>query len=289
MDLIAYNGWENNIRLTSGEAELVITLDVGPRIIRYGLIGEENILGEILEQSGEAREQTWMIRGGHRLWVAPESKEVSYELDNEPVHYEETTQGVRVIQEPGELSGIQKKMEIALLQDSSVKIRHILKNTTNEKLTYAVWPLTVMRKGGDVIVPLPGKDPFGQHSNAPNQIWSIWSFSDLSGKRFNIEEEYLRIQNRDGYRPFKIGVLNKEGWMAYHNDDYVFVKRFLYRHGETYPDGNVNCEVYMDDSFVELETLSALTEMQSGQSVCFDEVWNLFKGTDCVEKFLAAI
>lgn len=287
MNIVEYKGWTKNIRLTNENVELVITLDIGPRIIRYGFIGEENILGEVSEQLGKSQEEEWKIRGGHRLWIAPESKGVSYEPDNEPVYYEEIQEGIRVVQEPGRLSGIQKMIEITLSQDNRVTIRHIIKNTTDEMLRYAVWPITVMHKGGDVIIPLPKKDPFGQHSDVPNQIWSIWSFSDLSGKRFNIEERYVRIINRAGCCPFKIGILNREGWVAYHKDQYVFIKRFPYSVDKTYPDGNVNFEVYMDNSIVELETLGPLIEIQPGQSIRHDEDWGLYKDVDTFDHFIA--
>jgi len=35
VDVIEYRGWKNNLRLTNGDVELVVTLDVGPRVISY--------------------------------------------------------------------------------------------------------------------------------------------------------------------------------------------------------------------------------------------------------------
>ena len=68
---VEYRGWKNNIKLTNGEAELIVTLDVGPRVIRYALAGGKNVFKEYDEQMGKSGESEWMIRGGHRLWAAP--------------------------------------------------------------------------------------------------------------------------------------------------------------------------------------------------------------------------
>ena len=35
----AYAGWPNCYRITNGEVELIVTTDVGPRVIRYGFVG----------------------------------------------------------------------------------------------------------------------------------------------------------------------------------------------------------------------------------------------------------
>src|SRR6516225_11433579 len=35
VEKVEYKGWKNNLRLSNGEAELIVTLDVGPRIISY--------------------------------------------------------------------------------------------------------------------------------------------------------------------------------------------------------------------------------------------------------------
>src|SRR5262245_44425478 len=88
IEVVDYKGWKNNLKLSNGESELVITLDVGPRIIRYGFRGGPNVFKEFDEQIGKSGEKEWMIRGGHRLWHAPEEVRRTYELDNSPVKWE---------------------------------------------------------------------------------------------------------------------------------------------------------------------------------------------------------
>src|SRR5260370_28352520 len=77
-----YRGWPNCYRISNGEVDIVVTTDVGPRIIRYGFSGGPNIFKEFDEQVGKSGEATWQARGGHRIWIAPEDAVLSYALDN---------------------------------------------------------------------------------------------------------------------------------------------------------------------------------------------------------------
>ncbi|GAB4537264.1 MAG: hypothetical protein Fur0020_05790 [Thermodesulfovibrionia bacterium] len=43
---VHYNGWDNCVQITNGIIELIVTIDVGPRIIRYGFVKRENELCE---------------------------------------------------------------------------------------------------------------------------------------------------------------------------------------------------------------------------------------------------
>ena len=66
IEKIDFKGWPNSYRMTNGEVELVITGDIGPRIMRYGFIGGRNFFHEFAGQMGRSGESTWQNRGGHR-------------------------------------------------------------------------------------------------------------------------------------------------------------------------------------------------------------------------------
>ncbi len=53
IEKIAYQGWANCYRVSNGEIELVVTGDVGPRIIRCGFSGGQNLFKEFAEQLGK--------------------------------------------------------------------------------------------------------------------------------------------------------------------------------------------------------------------------------------------
>ncbi|MDF2938011.1 MAG: hypothetical protein K0Q90_3384, partial [Paenibacillaceae bacterium] len=88
---ITYGGWGNCVEISNGIVDVVATVDLGPRIIRYGFKGQANLFKEDAEQSitnpvlYEGTEDTWHIYGGHRLWTSPEVHPRSYYPDNEPV------------------------------------------------------------------------------------------------------------------------------------------------------------------------------------------------------------
>ncbi len=44
VEKVEFKGWKNNLKLSNGTVELIATLDVGPRVIRYGFAGGENML-----------------------------------------------------------------------------------------------------------------------------------------------------------------------------------------------------------------------------------------------------
>ena len=88
MDVVEYRGWKNNLRLANDAAELVVTLDVGPRVISYRLAGGPNVMKNYDAMMGGIGEPEWQIRGGHRFWLAPEDLTRTYFPDNRPVSYE---------------------------------------------------------------------------------------------------------------------------------------------------------------------------------------------------------
>src|SRR5947207_6730691 len=91
---VEYRGWKRNVQLSNGDVELIATLDVGPRIISYKLKGGQNVFKEYDEQMGRSGESEWMIRGGHRLWTAPEDTTLTYAFDNAPITFHKLRQGI---------------------------------------------------------------------------------------------------------------------------------------------------------------------------------------------------
>ena len=86
-EIVPYAGWARNLRIANADVEMIVTLDVGPRVIRYAAPGGRNLFGETADQLGKAGEPHWMPRGGHRLWTAPEDKTRTYAPDNRAVEH----------------------------------------------------------------------------------------------------------------------------------------------------------------------------------------------------------
>ena len=61
MEKIDYKGWPNSYRLSNGTVDLVVTTDVGPRIIRFGFVGGENEFKEYEDMLGKTGGDEWRI------------------------------------------------------------------------------------------------------------------------------------------------------------------------------------------------------------------------------------
>lgn len=275
IEQVAYKGWKNNIRLANKQVELIITRDVGPRIIRFGFIGKDNIFANLPGQMGKKGEKKWMIRGGHRLWVAPEDKPRSYELDNSPVEIKKIKSGIKVIQKPGPVTHIQKSMEITLADRSNtVTVLNGLTNRGKRPFELAPWALTVMALRGVAIIPLP---KFIAHTDrlTHNQNWSLWGYTDFSDPRWTLGSRYIFFRQDPKRNPNKLGMAQREGWVAYHHKKSLFIKRFRRVENAVYPDGGVNFETFSNQEILELETLGPLVKLMPGKTVTHKEIWSL--------------
>jgi hypothetical protein len=73
VERVTYFNQPNCIRLSNDAVEVIITTAIGPRVIRYGFIGGDNLLGEVPEASVKTALGEWKPWGGHRLWTAPKT------------------------------------------------------------------------------------------------------------------------------------------------------------------------------------------------------------------------
>ncbi len=126
---IEYGGWKNNLVISNGDAELIVTLDVGPRVISYKLAGGKNVFKEFADQMGKTGDKEWLSYGGHRLWIGPEDLTRTYYGDNGPVKYKEIDGGIRFTPGPETAYGMQKEIDVKLAPSGSkVTLIHRLTN-----------------------------------------------------------------------------------------------------------------------------------------------------------------
>src|SRR6266851_6863458 len=102
-----YKGWPNSYRISNGEVEIIITSDIGPRIMRYGFTGGQNVFKEFPEGLGKSGESAWQPRGGHRIWFAPEDRVLTYAPDNGPVHISTKGDVLEATEPPEPLIGLE--------------------------------------------------------------------------------------------------------------------------------------------------------------------------------------
>jgi hypothetical protein len=274
-------GQPNCYRLANDSVEVVVTTDVGPRIIRYGYLGQENMLGELPADSVKTELGTWKPWGGHRLWTAPEAMPRSYSPDNDPVAHRIDGNTIRLVQPVEPATGIQKELAVTLdAQGSGVTVAHRLTNKGVWDIEVSPWALTIMNGGGEVIVP---HEPYRSHDEylLPARPLAVWHYTDLSDPRWKIGRKYIRLRTDEQMKePQKIGVGNRQGWAAYLRARTLFVKRFPWVEDGTYPDFGSNTETYTAGSFIELETLGPLARLAPNRSADHMERWFLFRNVD---------
>ena len=276
---IEYGHWPNCYRLANNVWELIVTTDVGPRVIRCGFVGADNEFKEYPDHLGRKGEGDWRVYGGHRLWQAPEHKLRTYFPDNSPVKIEVDDSAVRLVQEIESTTGIQKEIQLATAPDAAcATVTHRLRNTNSTPVTLAPWALTVMAPGGTAILPLP---PRGSHPEdlLPDSVLTLWKYTDMSDPRWTWGRKYilLRQDSARTVNPQKIGAAAPDGWVAYTRAGHLFLKTFQHDPSATYPDRGCSVEVFTNKDMLELETLGPLVTLPPGAAVEHVEQWRLFR------------
>jgi len=278
VEKVEYKGWPNCYRVSNGEVELIVTGDVGPRIIRYGFVGGQNLFKEYPEQLGKSGEAKFQMRGGDRVWKAPEDPVASWAPDNVPVTVKITPTGV-IAREPVEpLTGLQKEIEVSLsASGTTVTVSHRITNHTLFPLEFAPWALTQMAQGGMAISGFPPRGHHPQNLEATNPL-VMWAYTDFSDPRWKITRKYLTLrQDPNATEAQKLGMFNADTWAAYLLGDDVFVKRTVADPAKKYPDFGCSFETFTNNEFLEVETLGPLTTVAPGKTIELVEHWGLFR------------
>ncbi|HLK56261.1 MAG TPA: hypothetical protein VKU00_06840 [Chthonomonadaceae bacterium] len=281
---VVYAGSPNNIRVSNGIVELILATDYGPRIMRYALDGsgaDDNVFATLPDLGAKNDLGQWYIRGGHRLWHAPESIPRTYAPDNDPVQVVRDGEIIKLIQPVEKATGIQKEMWITLDPKSShVTVMHKLTNKGLFAVEMAPWALSAMNKGGIGIFP---QEPYQSHEDSllPVRSMVLWSYTNLTDPRWMFGQKYVTLrQDPAAKEAQKIGFQNRQGWAAYWHNTTLFLKRFGYDGSKTYPDFGCNNETYTDANFLEMESLGPLVKVEPGEAITHREDWWLYKAVD---------
>jgi len=273
-----YGGWPNCLYLSNDEIELIATTDVGPRIIRFGFIGKHNLFKEIKDDLGKTGGNSYRLYGGARIWHAPEEIPRCCYPDNLPVNYKWNGETLVLLQNTEIATGLQKEINVTLSPSKNIaKVVYRIYNNNAWDLEYSPWALSLMETGGKVIIPQEPFQPWGKMLTPVRPI-VLWPYTDMSDARLLWGKKYIQIkQNPKIKNPLKIGALNTLGWEAYYLNGYVFIKRHPYNKDANYPDFQSNVEVFVNSSFLELESLGPLEVIKHGGYSQHTEYWYLFK------------
>jgi hypothetical protein len=278
IEKVNYKGWPNSYRVTNGEVELIITGDIGPRIMRYGFVGGQNFFKEFEEGLGKSGEATWQPRGGHRIWVGPEDPVYTYAPDNGPVKIEVRGEVLEATQPVEPLTGLQKQIIVRMAPTGTdVEVLHRIRNAHSMPLEFAPWALTMMAPGG---IGISGFPPRGTHPEnlLPTNPLVMWAFTDLGDPRWTFTKKYLVLrQDPNRKEPQKVGLWNRRTWGAYLLGSELFLKRYEAVDPSRHPDMGCSFETFTNGDMLELETMGPVTRVVPGAAVEHIERWSLHR------------
>lgn len=213
-----YAGWQDCYRLDNGTMQIVVVADVGPRIMDVRLHGGENLLFHVPDQLGGAGEPSFQVRGGWRLWVAPEDPATTCALDNTPCTVVAIEGGLRIAGPAQEAAGIEKQVELRL-DHERLRLVSRIRNVGRTPRRYACWSLPMLRPGGRAFMPL---DVGNARDYATLRRLVLWSYTSLSDARYRIGAGLVEVDHRaiaprrdEPGRPSdesKLGTDSKQGW-----------------------------------------------------------------------------
>ncbi len=275
---INYEGWQNCIKLSNKNIELILTTDVGPRIIRLGFIGGQNLLYLSQTDKGKTGGDSWRIYGGHRLWHSPEVMPRTYFPDNNPVDYSWNGRTLKLIQKIENSTGIIKEMEITLDPEKNiVTILHRLINKNLWDVELSAWAITAHAPGGKAIVP---QEPYIDPADflLPARPVVLWYYTHMNDPRWKWGNKYIQLMHDSSLKSEqKIGILNKQGWAAYSLYSEVLIKRFQFDPKARYEDYGCNNELYVNGDLLEVESLGPVTRIAPEEALEHTEKWLIAK------------
>lgn len=249
--------------------QLDIATGFGPRVVALVPSGGPNLFAELGDLGiGLADGRRFTFVGGHRLWVAPEVPEVTYEPDDGEVLVSEDAESITVAGTAGEL----EKSITVRLDARSVEVTHRITNLGADPIEGAPWAITQFPPGGSALLPLD-REGADAHGLQANQAVAGWQYTDWGALEYDVDAAVIRVEgNRTS--PTKIGTSLTRGWLAYVGRGWLFAK-YARPAPQSRVDRGAQAEVYANADFVELETLGALARLAEGESTTHREVWRV--------------
>lgn len=263
--------------LTAPPLRLDYLTQAGPRLVRlfYG-DSQENLFVEVPERSRETAYGEYRIRGGHRLWHAPEAMPRTYLPDNEGVSVERSANRVRLTGAVEAPTGMQKVIQVELHPgEGRLSLRHEIHNRGLWPVELAPWALSMMRLGGLAVFPQETM-PLDESGTLPNRHLVMWPYASWLDPRLAVEDDLILIRAFPAMPPLKIGYMNRQGWIAYFAAGALLVKRFQPQPERAHVDFGCNVESFINDLFIEMEVVAPLQKVAPGASVVHEEMWEIY-------------
>lgn len=266
------------IEVRAGTVRLMVTTSVGPRVL--GLLTEDgrNHFAELPEMTLDCPGSGVIhLRGGSRLWAAPEDPRVTYRPDDDPVGVEEIDDGVRLSTRPDPVAGTSREMEIRVSGPARFALDYRIINRAKVPQRLAAWAITMLQPLGRAFLPVL-TEPFDPGGFQGQRNIVLWAYSRNDDPRFVLHDHAIEVRSsvlaeQAAPGAFKVGTAMRRGWAAHYRDGLLLVKYAGHDESREYADMGASGQVYSHGDFTELETLGPLTAVAPGEAAVHHEDW----------------
>jgi hypothetical protein len=126
---------------------------------------------------------------------------------------------------------------------------------------------------------IPTRGPFSRYEFQADRSLVLWPYTNLVDPRLSWQERAAVIEAVPGPR-FKIGSGPSPGRLGYLIDRQLFTKEIMPAGDGTYPDRGAVAQVFVEDSFCELESVGPVVSLEPRSSASHREVWEI---TECAD------
>jgi hypothetical protein len=265
------------IQIKAGRVRLMVTTSVGPRVL--GLLTEDdrNHFAELPEMTLDCPgSEPIHLRGGSRLWAAPEDPRFTYRPDDDPVGVEEITDGVKLVTRADPVSETSREISIRVTGPERFAFHYRMVNCAEHPQRLAAWAITMMAAGGRAWLPLL-TEPFDPGGFQGQRNIVLWSYGSAADPRLALTDAAieLRASTDPGLGRFKVGTSLRRGWAAHWADGLMLVKHSGHDETRDYADMGSSGQLYTQHDFTELETLGPLTDLDPGEAAEHHEDWEM--------------
>ena len=266
------------IQIESGRVRLMVTTSVGPRVLGLLTPDGANHLAELPEATLDCPGSgPFHMRGGSRLWAAPEDPRFTYRPDDDPVGVEEIGDGIRLTTRPDPVSETSREIAIRVTGPQRFTFDYRVINCGEAPRRLAAWAITMMKPLGRAFLPVL-TEPFDPGGFQGQRNIVLWSYSRNDDPRFILHDHALEVRSAvmsDGPfdAPFKVGTAMRRGWVAHYREGLLLVKYAGHDEAREYADMGASGQVYSHGDFTELETLGPLTDLDPGDAAEHHEDW----------------
>lgn len=286
---INYKDYGKCLKVTNDIVEVIISIQYGPRIVKYGYVNDINHFAEGIEDKISTENGDYYIIGGHKFLYLTDNEKNIYIPDNKKVEYESIDGGIKLIQEIEEHTYFQKNIEITFEGDSKLKILHKIVSFNPFDINISIASITTMNSNGIELIPLEMK----MQGMFPNKSLVFWPYSNLKDQRVYFGDKYIAMKvNENIYDNFRIGFNMNFTRALYYSQNQLFIKEVKenesLKENKEYPNMGSRYESFISKNYIEMQTNSPKQVLKANEYIEHVEIWNLYKevSLDFIDEFM---